>query len=128
MKEECLEIALASFSGGPYGENLASSYGYSDPIGTGLTGWENEACESRVVLRCLSHLKLVLALFSQVRLQQPRLQLGNRSFHPGERSCVNGFCGMMLTCVAPVRWSGSPPLNLVVPLSLALLTPYTKLP
>ncbi|KAJ9115670.1 hypothetical protein QFC20_000997 [Naganishia adeliensis] len=30
-------------SGGPYGENLASSYGYSDPIGTGLTGWENEA-------------------------------------------------------------------------------------
>jgi hypothetical protein len=36
-------------SGGPYGENLASSYGYSDPIGTGLTGWENEACESLVI-------------------------------------------------------------------------------
>ncbi|KAJ9108779.1 hypothetical protein QFC21_000099 [Naganishia friedmannii] len=30
-------------SGGPYGENLASSYGYSDPIGVGLTGWEQEA-------------------------------------------------------------------------------------
>ncbi|GHJ85726.1 hypothetical protein NliqN6_2128 [Naganishia liquefaciens] len=32
-------------SGGPYGENLASSYGYSDPIGTGLTGWEKEAAQ-----------------------------------------------------------------------------------
>ncbi|KAJ9125154.1 hypothetical protein QFC22_000108 [Naganishia vaughanmartiniae] len=30
-------------NGGPYGENLASSYGYSDPIGVGLTGWEQEA-------------------------------------------------------------------------------------
>jgi hypothetical protein len=42
----CSSLPILPVSGGPYGENLASSYGYSDPIGTGLTGWENEACQS----------------------------------------------------------------------------------